>query len=241
MRQRDPWRVVALAYEGLHTFEFGVAVEVFGLPRPELDPWYTFQVCAPEPGAVSAIGGVRMQVDRGPGALDHAGTILIPGWRSAGPAPATLLRKLRRAHEAGARLVSICSGAFLLGEAGLPCSLACAHTGIHDLVVGGTRRGLGRDGQRAQQRHEAAQQGDSVEGSGHGLGRGGGRAAPEGCKQRAAWIGASNHFPLPHPGVGVFPERWTPFPPRPGGIFRSRHTPAPRALVGLAQTLHFGC
>ena len=39
--------VVALAYDGLCTFEFGVAVEIFGLERPEMgDNWYSFRVAA---------------------------------------------------------------------------------------------------------------------------------------------------------------------------------------------------
>ncbi len=50
--------VIALAYDGLCTFEFGVAVEIFGLPRPELgDNWYRFAVAAVEPGALQATGG----------------------------------------------------------------------------------------------------------------------------------------------------------------------------------------
>ncbi len=44
-------RVAVLAYDGLCTFEFGVAYEVFGLPRPEAGPgWYRYAVCAVEPG-----------------------------------------------------------------------------------------------------------------------------------------------------------------------------------------------
>ena len=47
MSSLDRRRVAALAYDGLCTFEFGIVVEVFGLPRPELGPgWYKFQVCA---------------------------------------------------------------------------------------------------------------------------------------------------------------------------------------------------
>ena len=45
---RDPLRVVALAYEGLCTFEFGIVVELFGLPRPEFDRWYEFRVAGVE-------------------------------------------------------------------------------------------------------------------------------------------------------------------------------------------------
>jgi len=41
-------KVAALAYDGLCTFEFGIVVELFGLPRPELDHWYSFEVCGLE-------------------------------------------------------------------------------------------------------------------------------------------------------------------------------------------------
>ncbi len=120
MRPRNPWRVAALAYDGLCTFEFGVVVEVFGLPRPELEPWYDFRVCAVERGPLRATGGVFVEAKCGLGALDHAGTVLVPGWRTADERPPrALLTKLRRAHDEGARLVSVCSGAFLLAEAGL--------------------------------------------------------------------------------------------------------------------------
>ena len=109
-----------MASSPLSTFEFAQVAEVFALPRPELDPWYEFSTCAVTPGLVPATGGVHLRVEKGLGALDRAGTILIPGWPVSGPpASGRLIRKLVRAHRAGARLVSICSGAFLLAEAGL--------------------------------------------------------------------------------------------------------------------------
>src|SRR5712691_9218400 len=53
-------RVVILAYDGLCTFEFALAVEIFALPRPELGiPWYTFAVCAVDRGPLRASGGVH--------------------------------------------------------------------------------------------------------------------------------------------------------------------------------------
>ena len=52
-----PHRVVALAYDGLCTFEFGIVVEMFGLPRPEFDHWYEFEVAAVDPGPIRATGG----------------------------------------------------------------------------------------------------------------------------------------------------------------------------------------
>ncbi|GAA0600791.1 transcriptional regulator FtrA [Caenispirillum bisanense] len=114
-------RVVALAYDGLCTFEFGIVVEVFGLPRPEVGPdWYSFAVAAADPGPLRATGGVRVMADGGLDLLATAGTIVIPGWRDREERPpAALLHALRAAHAGGARLVSICSGVFVLAAAGL--------------------------------------------------------------------------------------------------------------------------
>ena len=118
---RHPHRVVALAYDGLCTFEFGIVVEAFALPRPELKvPWYRFSVCSLERHAVRALGGVSVRVDAGLEALRRADTIVIPGWRNADePPPAALVAEIQRAHRRGARLVSICSGVFVLAAAGL--------------------------------------------------------------------------------------------------------------------------
>lgn len=113
--------VVALAYDGLCTFEFGVAVEIFGLPRPELGPdWYRFAVAALDAGPLRAMGGVRVLADGGLELLEEAGTIVLPGWRGARePVPTALIGALRRANARGARILSICSGAFVLAAAGL--------------------------------------------------------------------------------------------------------------------------
>jgi len=113
--------VVVVAYDGLCTFEFGCAVEVFGLPRPEMGPdWYRFAVAAAEPGPLRAAGGITVGVDGGLDLLAEAGTIVVPGWRAAdAPVPAALCDALRAAHAAGARVLSLCSGAFVLAAAGL--------------------------------------------------------------------------------------------------------------------------
>ena len=113
--------VVALAYDGLCTFEFGVAVEVFGLERPEMGPgWYRFAVAALEPGPLRAAGGVRIAVDGGADLLESAGTIIVPGWRgAASPVPDIVTTALRTAQARGARVVSLCSGVFVLAAAGL--------------------------------------------------------------------------------------------------------------------------
>src|ERR1700678_3427551 len=100
--------VVAVAYDGLCTFEFGCAVEIFGLPRPEMgENWYRFSVAAIDPGPLRAAGGVQVVVDGDLALAAKAGTIIVPGWRAAdAPVPEALCRTLRDAHAAGARILS---------------------------------------------------------------------------------------------------------------------------------------
>lgn len=113
--------VVALVYDGLCTFEFAIVAEVFGLPRPEMGAaWYRFAACAIEPGVLRAQGGLRVQVDGGMELLDAADLIVVPGWRGHDtPVPAALTGRLVAACARGARLASICSGAFVLASTGL--------------------------------------------------------------------------------------------------------------------------
>ena len=113
--------VVALTYDGLCTFEFSCAAEVFGLPRPELGPdWYRFETCATRGGEVRGQYGIRMRVDGGLERLTEAGTIIVPGWQGIdAQVPPSLIDALRTAHARGARLLSICSGSFVLAATGL--------------------------------------------------------------------------------------------------------------------------
>jgi AraC family transcriptional activator FtrA len=113
--------VIALAYDGLCTFEFGVAVEIFGLARPEMgEEWYRFAVAGIDKGELRATGGIRLAVDGGLELLAQAGTIIVPGWRGAdAPVPTELCDALVAAHLRGARIMSICSGVFVLAAAGL--------------------------------------------------------------------------------------------------------------------------
>lgn len=113
--------VVALLYDGLCTFEFGIVAEIFGLPRPEMGPgWYRFASCPIERGPLRAHGGLVITPEHGPDILEQADIIVVPGWKGADvPVPEALCQNLRAAHERGARLVSICSGAFVLAATGL--------------------------------------------------------------------------------------------------------------------------
>jgi AraC family transcriptional activator FtrA len=120
MPRRDKRNVAVLAYDGLGAFEFGIVAEVFGLPRPEMGPdWYRFQVCSLQPGRLRATGGLTIQARGRIADIAQAGTIVIPGWKASEAPPAQLIAALRRAHSRGARLVSICSGVFVLAATGL--------------------------------------------------------------------------------------------------------------------------
>ena len=113
-------RVIALVPPGVAPFELGIVVEVFGLDRPELDVpwWYELAVAAERPGPLPATaGGFSFSVEHGLEALGTADTVVVPGWH--GDASAAVLGAVRAAHDRGARLVSICSGAFLLAAAGV--------------------------------------------------------------------------------------------------------------------------
>nr|WP_314542300.1 transcriptional regulator FtrA [uncultured Massilia sp.] len=113
--------VAILAYDGLCTFEFGCAIELFALERPELGvDWYSHAVCAAEPGPLRAMGGLTIHAPHGIAAIAAADTVVIPGWRdvAAAPPPA-LIDALQAAYARGARLCAICSGAFVLAHAGL--------------------------------------------------------------------------------------------------------------------------
>ncbi|WP_082511522.1 transcriptional regulator FtrA [Devosia sp. Leaf420] len=113
--------VVALIYDGLCTFEFGIVAEVFGLSRPEMGTgWYRFASAAVDAGPMRAHGGMTVVADHGPEILAEADVIVVPGWRGAdAPVPEALIEQLRAAHGRGARLASICSGAFVLAATGL--------------------------------------------------------------------------------------------------------------------------
>lgn len=113
--------VVALLYDGLCTFEFGIVAEIFGLPRPEMgETWYRFANCAIDEGPLRAHGGFVVTPDFGPELIDEADIIVVPRWSGIDePVPQSLIDLLRKAHKRGARLASICSGAFVLAATGL--------------------------------------------------------------------------------------------------------------------------
>ena len=118
---RSRHSVAVYAFDGMSPFELGCVVEVFGLPRPELGvPWYDFKVCAESSRPMRAVGGFTMATAYGLDDLAAADTVVVTAVPDVrGEVPPGLLDALRRAHTRGARIVSICSGAFALAAAGL--------------------------------------------------------------------------------------------------------------------------
>ena len=117
-----PHRVTILALPSVVPFDLGVPVQVFGYPRPDLGVRrYAVTVCGVTPGNVpTSSGGFSIAVTHGLHALRRAQTIVIPGIDDlSAPIPRSVVRALVAAHRRGARIVSICTGAFVLAEAGL--------------------------------------------------------------------------------------------------------------------------
>ena len=116
----DLKHVAVLTYEGLPAYEFSCALEMFALPRPEIGNAYTCEALAVDAKTVTTTGGVEISVKRGVGKLSEFGTLVIPGWPiERRKIPAKLKQRVLALHAAGGRLISICSGAFLLAELGL--------------------------------------------------------------------------------------------------------------------------
>ncbi len=110
-------RVVAVVLEGVRVLDLAAPAHFFGHLGP---PRYAFDLAAVEPGAVRGSSGFEIVVEHGLDALEEADTIVVPGY---GPTdrtpPEALLDALRAAAGNGARVMSICTGAFALAHAGL--------------------------------------------------------------------------------------------------------------------------
>ncbi|KAA9375723.1 helix-turn-helix domain-containing protein [Microbispora cellulosiformans] len=108
--------------DGAPVFELAVPCEVFGIDRGELaDPWYDLRLCAAGPGPVRTTSGLRIDTPYGLDDLVRADTAIVAAVTRAVQLdpPRALVEALRRAHERGGRIVSICSGAYVLAAAGL--------------------------------------------------------------------------------------------------------------------------
>lgn len=114
----DMATVAIAATDGMLHFEVGMACEVFARdPTGRADPWYDVVVCGPGPVRV---GRFQMEPDDGLDRLARADTVIIPAVEDVDvDVSPDLLDAVRAAHAAGARMVSLCTGAFVLAAAGV--------------------------------------------------------------------------------------------------------------------------
>lgn len=117
--------VAVIAMDGVAPFELGVVCEVFGTDRTDDGfPGYRFDLCSPGGAPVRAKPGFTITPTADLSPLDDADLVAVPA-HSAAKIPEAVLAGLRRADERGATVLSVCSGAFVLGEAGLLDNREC--------------------------------------------------------------------------------------------------------------------
>lgn len=112
-----PHRVVALALPGVVLLDLAAPTHLFGHCGTGR---YAFAVAGVEPGTVESSTGLGIVATHGLSACQDAETLVVPGLLDHGARPdGTVLDAVRAAHARGARVMSICTGAFVLGYAGL--------------------------------------------------------------------------------------------------------------------------
>ncbi|WP_369225322.1 helix-turn-helix domain-containing protein [Streptomyces sp. R39] len=122
--------VATVLLDGVHPFELGVVCEVFGLDRSDEGlPVYDFAVVSAEgPALGTHVPGLTVSTPYGLDRLEEADLIAVPAADAnvTRDYPPELLDALRRAVDRGARVLSVCSGVFVLGAAGLLDGRRCA-------------------------------------------------------------------------------------------------------------------
>ncbi len=113
--------VAVLAYEGVSSFGLGVTAEIFGCDRSaEGLPSYDYTVTAAAPGVIRTDAGLPIIVEAGLDRLSGADLGIVVCWGQTGVLPpASVLEALRAIIERGGRVLSQCTGAFVLAAAGL--------------------------------------------------------------------------------------------------------------------------
>ncbi len=112
--------VAVIAYDGVAPFELGVLCESFGIDRATDGlPVFDFAVCGVRAGTVPTSTGFGITLEHDLARVAEADLVAVPAMPRDAPVPGAVVEALRAAHGRGARVLSVCSGAFALGEAGL--------------------------------------------------------------------------------------------------------------------------
>jgi len=118
--------VAVLAFDGVAPFELGVLHEAWGYDRSDEGlPVFDFAICAPGGRPVRTEAGFGMTVEHDLGRAAEADLIAVPAGSDSYPVPECVLDTLREGLHRGARIMSLCTGAFVLGEAGLLDGRSC--------------------------------------------------------------------------------------------------------------------
>ena len=110
-----------VVYDGVGVFELGVACDVFGnTDLTDLGvPWYRLSICGAGGTTVTADGGLRIEPPFGLERTRRVDTVIVPPTDRLDELPTEVFDALRHAHARGCRIISLCTGAFVLAEAGL--------------------------------------------------------------------------------------------------------------------------
>jgi transcriptional regulator GlxA family with amidase domain len=113
-------RVAVLALPEVAVFELGVLCELFGYDRSaEGLPRYDFALCSPGGQPVTTHAGFSITPSHDLSVIDTADLVAVAPYENGLEPPVEALDALRRAAERGAWVMSVCTGAFALGAAGL--------------------------------------------------------------------------------------------------------------------------
>ncbi len=120
-RAKGRHRVVALCLPGVVAFDLSAPAQAFGSAHaPDGSPHYAFTTCSLDGAPVRSTSGFEIGVQAGLGALRRADTVVVPGyWAVFDPLPEEAAKALRAAARRGARVMSVCTGAYALAGAGL--------------------------------------------------------------------------------------------------------------------------